>query len=560
FLIERGTAHLPWVPGGPGTTYPAQAMFEWARELRRGLGPDGLLIQHSGLEVPDLSLGLHMDGVAFGTEQADWRAARSTLANAYLGGATYAVPCPLLTKDPMRTERSLAIAIATGSVPLVPLGFGPQRSAYESRYALPLWQLARLVEPGLGTEVRSTGIGSAAGASNVDFWSTVYRSEDATLAVTANLSTADQDSTGLQVNLKALEMTGEYDVQMIEADAIDDFKVTYLGRTKSGHLKTDAIRRFGVRGFLFTAGDTPPRVATGLDGAVAVGEAFGGHRNPGAPQALAAEPIVGGIALHWEPPAGGPHVAAYHVYRSRDPEFRRPLEVSSPGDAYEETTFRDLTVAPGERWAYAVAARGVAGQEGQPSSSVIATAATAAFSWAFSDPASLRGFTPLAGSFGWHDSAYGHNCLPDRVQFAVSLAPKAELADGEAALVLSGPGNLSTGGLVIRSTGLGTGYALVLGSTPGAELVLGKLERDRVAPLATAPRPRSRADNEVHTLRLVADGPHLKGYVDDQPLISADDPTYTQGRVGVIALDGHVHFDNVTVQPATGGGPLGGSP
>jgi hypothetical protein len=59
---------------------------------------------------------------------------------------------------------------------------------------------------------------------------------------------------------------------------------------------------------------------------------------------------------------------------------------------------------------------------------------------------------------------------------------------------------------------------------------------------------------------LVVDGPHLKGYVDDQPLVTADDATYTQGRVGVIALDGHVHFDNLTVQPAAGGGPPGGSP
>jgi len=562
FLIERGTAHLPWVAGPPGTTFPAQAMFEWGRELRRGLGPDAILIQHSGLEVPDLSLGLSMDGVAFGTEQADWRAARSTLANAYLGGASYAVPCPLLTKDPMRTTRSLAIATATGSVPLVPLGFGAERSAYEARYALPLWQLARLVEPGLGTEVRTTGIGAVASASNVDFWSTVYRSEgDAALLVTANLSTADQDSTGLQLNLKALGMTGEYDVQMIEADAIDDLKVTYLGRSKSGHLKTNAIVRFGLRGFLFTAGDTPSRIASALDAAVGVGEAYGGHRNPAAPHGLEAKPVTGGIALHWEPPAGGgPHVAAYRVYRSKDPEFRHPLEVTVPGDVYEETQFRDLSVAPGERWTYAIAARGVAGQEGPPSPSATATAARAAFGWGFTDSASVRGFTPLAGSFAWHDSAYGHNCQPDPVQLAVSLAPKVELADGEAAVVFSGAGSLSSGGLLVRSTGLGSGYALVLGTTPGAELVLGKLERDRVTPLATAASPRSRADQEAHVLRLVVDGPHLKGYVDDRPLVTADDATYGQGRVGVIALEGHVHFDNLTVQPAAGGGPPGGSP
>jgi hypothetical protein len=420
----------------------------------------------------------------------------------------------------------------------------------------------RLVEPGLGTEVHTTGIGAVASASNVDFWSTVYRSEeDTALLVTANLSTADQDSTGLSVNLKSLGMSGEYDVQMIEADAIDDLKVTYLGRTKSGHLRTNAIIRFGVRGFLFTAGDTPPRIASALDAAVGVGEAFGGHRNPDAPQGLKAEPVTGGIGLHWQPPAGGgPHVSAYRVYRSKDPGFGHPLEITVPGDVYEETQFHDLSAGPGERWTYAVAARGVAGQEGAPSPSVTATARSAAFGWAFSDSTSLRGFTPLAGTFAWHDSAYGHNCQPDAVQLAVSLAPKAELTDGEAGVVISGGGNLTTGGLVVRSTGLGTGYALVLGTTPGAELVLGKLERDRVAPLATAARPRARTDHEAHSLRLVVDGPHLKGYVDDQPLVTADDATYTQGRVGVIALDGHVHFDNLTVQPAAGGGPPGGSP
>jgi hypothetical protein len=100
---------------------------------------------------------------------------------------------------------------------------------------------------------------------------------------------------------------------------------------------------------------------------------------------------------------------------------------------------------------------------------------------------------------------------------------------------------------------------LLLGTEPGAELVLGKLGRDRIEPIATAAFPRSRADREEHSLQFVADGPHLTGYVDDQPLVTASDSTYTRGRVGVLALDGHVHFDNLTVQPASSGGP-GGSP
>jgi len=561
-LVEQGSAHYLTVGAAPGTAFPAQAMFEWGRALRAGLGPSGIVIQQSGLEAPDLTLGLHADGVAFGMDQADWRAARSTLANAYLGGTGFAVPCPLLTSHQMRTPRSLAIAAATGSVPLVPLGFGPERSAYAARYALPLWQLMRLFPPGSRTEVHTTGIGAAVSASNVDFWSTVYRSEagDEALVVTSNLSTADQDSTGLSVNLPALGLKGEYDVQMIEADAIDRLQVTFLGRTSSGRLKTNAIARFGVRGFLFTAGDTPAGVASALDDAVAVGEAVTRGQAPAAPSSLAARPVTGGIALHWAPPAEPrPHAAAYRIYRSKDPQFRHPLEVAILGDVHETTEYRDLSIAPGERWTYAVAALGPAGQESPPSGSATAAAPTAPFAWAFSDSATLAGFQPVAGSFSWHDSAYGHGCRPEMTPMALSFVPASEVSSGEVAAVVRGPGNLFEGGLIVRSNGLGSGYAFFLGTDPGAELVLGKLGRDRVEPIATAAFPRSREGEEVHTLRLVADGPHLTGSIDDQPLVTASDATYLSGRVGVLALAGHVHFDNLTVQPASSGGP-GGSP
>ena len=57
---------------------------------------------------------------------------------------------------------------------------------------------------------------------------------------------------------------------------------------------------------------------------------------------------------------------------------------------------------------------------------------------------------------------------------ALSFAPSPELSSGEVALVVAGPGNHYAGGLVARSTGPRSGYALVLGTTPGAELVLGK--------------------------------------------------------------------------------------
>jgi hypothetical protein len=556
-LIQRGSAHYGGVGMAPEVDFPARAMFEWGRGLRQGLGPAAILIQQTGLEVPDLTLGLAVDGVAFGNEQADWRAARSTLANAYLGGTAFAVPCPLLTTDPMRTTRSLAIAAATGSVPLVPLGIGPQRSAYAARYALPVWQLTRLVEPGPGTDFYATGVGAMAKASNVDFWSTVYRwRKDAVLVVTANLSTADQDSTGLAVNLKALGMTGEYDVQMIEADSIDDLKVTFLGRSKSGQLKTNAIARFGVRGFLFTSGDTPADVAMALDQAVAVGQAVSSHKTPPTPTGLKAEPISGGIGLRWEPLVDTrPHAAAYRVYRSKDPAFRHPLEVATLGDVDEDTSFRDLSIGPGERWTYAVAARSPGGGEGSASASATATAPTAPFAWGFTDSSGLRGFSPVAGIWAWDDSAYGHGCRPDPIAFAMSLAPPAATFDsGEVAAVMSGPGGLHAGGLLVRSEGLGTGYALVLGNTPGAELVLGKVTAQGIEPLAKAPCPRSHADQELHTLRLVAAGTHLEGYADDRRLVAASDPTFTRGRVGVLALDGHVHFDNLTVRPTGGPG------
>lgn len=55
-----------------------------------------------------------------------------------------------------------------------------------------------------------------------------------------------------------------------------------------------------------------------------------------------------------------------------------------------------------------------------------------------------------------------------------------------------------------------------------------------------------------HTLRVVAEGPSIKGYFDGNLQVSVNDSSYAYGNVGLRALNGaHVHFDNVTVTTMT---------
>jgi hypothetical protein len=551
----------PEAAGGPGAL-PARASFEWGRALRRGLGADGILIQHTGLEVPDLTLGLHADGVAFGIERADWRAARSTLANAYLGGAGYAVPCPLLTMDPMRTDRSLAVAAATASVPLVPVGFGPDRSAYQARYALPLWQIQRLVPPGPEVEVRTNGVRTAAASSNADFWSAVYRMEGgAVLLITANLSVAKVDSTTLLIDFPGLGLSGDYDVQLLHGTTIEDLQVTYLGKSSGGQIKTGPVPRFGILGFLYTPGNAPVTLASALDQSTAVMEAFNNRRAPAAVPQPAAHPVTGGIGLAWDPATGPAHVSSYRIYRSPDPTFARPERVAVLGDVFEETSFRDFDVSPGETWSYAVAARDVAGLEGEPSKVVTATMPKSRVGQAFGDSAAAKGFNPVAGAWAWHDSAYGSGCTPGVAHpMGLSLENTLELADVEIGAVVKHQGVPFSGGVVARATSLAEGgYALYVHQN--SELVLAKLADGRLLPLASVPFAYDHVYRPALSLKLVAQGEELMGYADDRLLITATDRTYTRGRAGFLALDGHVHFDNLTIRaPESPRAGSGGSP
>jgi hypothetical protein len=552
--LSQASAHYG-VFSDRGTDFPARATFEWGQALRRGLGSDGLLIVHTGLESPDLSLGLLADGIAFGTERADWRAARATLANAYLGGTGYSTPCPLAVTWPMRSSEALAVAAATGSVPLIGIGYGAERSAYRAEFALPLWQLLRLVGQGPGVEVRTNGVRAVAHSSSVDFWSTVYRmSDQMALLVTANLSPSVRDSTGLALDFPGLGFSGEYDVEMIVADDLDSFGIRHLGRTANGILRTDAIARFAIRGFLFSRGEISTRVGMALDQGVKVGTAFIDRRVPEPVGGLAVAAVTGGLGLSWEPGSDNSHVASYRIYRSPDPDFSRSERVVALGEAFEETRYRDLTVAPGETWAYAVAAIDVAGNEGQPSPPAAGSAWRGSPHFSFSDSASVGRFAPVSGSWTFHDSAYGRGCTPTGGPFSLTLLSELELADVDLGVkVLDASGSPYSGGLVCRADDQGHGYALYLGGPQSSKLILARIDGQEMEPLATAPFSYFLPGRSVHTLRLVAVGSRLTGLCDDRTLVEATDSTYLMGRVGLVATAGHIHFDNLTINPGVRG-------
>jgi len=554
--LVQASAHYAAIADS-AAEYPAQATFAWGKALRRGLGDDALLIVHTGLEAPDMTLGLLSDGVAFGTERVDWRASRSTLASDYLGGAGFARPCPLGLADPMKTAQAAAIAAATGAVPMVAIGQGPlaatgaERSAYvAAAWALPLWQLLRLVEPGPEVSLRRPGTRAAAATSNVDFWSSVYRlSDDAALLLTGNLSRAVKDSTAIAVDFDALGFDGEYTVEHLTADSIEGYGVRYLGHTANGRIRTESIPRYGVRGFLFIRGEHSPAIARALDEGLQVSSALSDQRPPDPVAGLQVTPVTAGLELAWSPVADNHHVARYRIYRSADPGFKQARETLVLGEAYEETRARDLAVSPGERWSYVVTAVDVAGNEGRPSPAVRATVPAGERSFSFSDSAAARRtFVPQAGSWTVHDSAYGHGCTPDATRLATSLLAGVKLADVDLAVKITSPaGGPVAGGLLCRSNTTGEGYALCLGEPVPGTVVLARIDGGKVRPLATAYYPFVTARTATHTLRLVARGEELAGYCDDRLLVSATDSTYAGGQVGLVAMQGHVHFDNLTL-------------
>ncbi len=511
-LIAQASAHYE-VLAAPGTDFPARASFEWMQALRAALGPDALLIVHSGLEVPDLSFGLLADGVAFGLERADWRAARSTLTNSYLGGAGYAVPCPLAVREPMQTARAMAVAAATGSVPLIPAGFASGRTMTTARYAMPLWQLLRLVPPGPATEMRTTGVGAVAASSNTDFWSIVYRiSDDSGLLVTANLSPEHQDSTAIWIDFPALGFSGEYDVELIIADSIEEFAVHHLGSSASGRFRTDATARDGVRGILFVRGDIPPWAAEGLDRGLKTASMYFDGRAPASVTGLEVRPASAGLALSWTAATDNQHVAAYRIYRSRDPGFKRADRIDLVGEVYEETRFWDLDVAPGETYAYAVSALDVNGNEGLPSGAVSGTAASGQVNLAFTDSTAEARFLVLSGAWAVEDSAYGFGCQPDATPLARTVLAEIDLRDVDLSVTIDGVGGAPySGGLACRADQRGNSIALLLGGANHNEVTLARIEQEIVTPLATAYFPYVRPGSTRRALRLRAVGGRSPG-------------------------------------------------
>ena len=555
-LITHASAHYQAF-ATPGTDFPARASFEWMQALRGALGPEAIFISHSGLEVPDLSFGLLADGIAFGLERADWRAARSTLANSYLGGAGYAVPCPLTLREPMQTTRAMAIAAATASVPLIPAGFLAGRTVTTARYAMALWQLLRLVPPGPAAEVRTTGIGAVSASSNVNFWSAVYRmSDDVGLLVTANLSPEDQDSTAVWVDFPALGFSGEYDVELIVADTIEDFTVRHLGRSANGRFRTDSMARNGVRGILFVRGDMPSWAAEGLDRGLKTASMFFDGRAPATVTDLTVSPASGGLALAWAAATDNQHVAAYRIYRSRSPGFEHADEIQILGDVYEETRYRDLDVAPGETFGYAVSALDVKGNEGLPSVAVTGTAAAGKVNLAFNDATAAARFVVLSGAWTIDDSTYGFGCRPDPTALARSVLADIDLPDVDMSATIDGGGGGSyAGGLACRADQRGNSIALLLGGTNHDEVTLARIENETVTPLASAYYPYLRPGRTRHALRLRATGAEITGFVDDRAVVRATtsaDPAGGSGGVGFVARRGHVHFDNLMVSPAAG--------
>ncbi|MGD8395311.1 MAG: hypothetical protein PVF43_07525, partial [Candidatus Eiseniibacteriota bacterium] len=557
--LDQTSAHFHLVPPGddplaasmsPGSTYPAQAAHRWARTLRAELGPGSILIGHDGLRGPDLSMGLVIPGVVYGLEPGDLRAASDFHFASYMGGQGYGIPCPLARELRLRTARALAHDAAAGGVPLVPLGYGSERSAYvAARWVLPLWQIYRTLP--MGSAVRALRGASTAHVSNSNggFVSELYGLDAGTfLVVSSNLSQARVDSTTLEVDFASLGIEGSYAIEEVRALGLEAIESVYLGRSTDGLILSPPMSRWGLRGYLFVRGDYPPEIGRALDEIAQVGLAFGDTRAPSTPEAPRVEADGAALRVSWAPSYDRHHVGGYRIFRSPSEVFDAE-HVTDLGVVYASTSYRDLDVAPGEQVWYAVSAIDQADNESPPSPSSAGRLPPAALAITFADSsAAAARFRFLTGTWTIHDGGLEHGRTPDGTHFARAVLADSTYDDLDLRVRIESPGGYRfAGGVLFRTDAAGNGYALYLDDPAHGRLVLAALEGREPRRIAEVPYAYVTRDGCVRSLRVVARGEHLTAFCDGKALIDIEDGTYQRGRIGLTSLQGHVRFDNLAV-------------
>ena len=362
--------------------FPALDTLRLTRHFREAVGPDGIIISHSGGYAPDaffhLNLNAYLPGEA-GPHAAmlnDFRAA------AYHTGMGYAVVHPWCEYQAFQTQHGAATYCAVGGFPHILFGRGTHqdnnyhRSVYRSaEFVLPYWQILSTLPMDRETTLFTAATAVAASTDQPAVHCCLYqRSPDQFLVTVANLGEACEPV--LTLDERLLNLAGTYDVLRLGGPDLARLAVSDLGAWEGGQLGLGRLERDEYLGLLFTRGETPAHTRAALDRIARLVAAFNDPGPPTAPAGLSATAEQGLVKLEWQPAADDFHVVEYRLSRGPDAGDLQPLT------AIEETTrYSDYTAPLGASVFYAVSAVDVAGNQGPQGAPVRVETPGAAVTW-----------------------------------------------------------------------------------------------------------------------------------------------------------------------------------
>lgn len=242
-----------------GSLAPAKAYFQFTRRLREIVGPQGFLIGHQGSFNSGVFANLCFDAYLPGETGSD-RRMFSDIAEAGYKGMTGGSVCMPWTLDlpAYRNAEGAAKMAAWGFYPHLVMGlpseheeglvFNLEADAPEYAFIRPYWRLLSSIDMEKAQVYNLPGVNRAAlSTSNPSVQGVVYKAEDMTLVIAANLGAVPVAAT-LELDTDFLGMAGEYRVRRINAST-GEAQSTGVTERK---ILTSVLAPWGLEGFLLS--------------------------------------------------------------------------------------------------------------------------------------------------------------------------------------------------------------------------------------------------------------------------------------------------------------------
>lgn len=354
--------------------FPALATVELTRRFREAVGPEGIIISHSGGYGPDTFFHLNLNAYLPGEASVQTSMLTDVRSAAYHSGMAYAVVHPWCEYADFQTRHGAATYAAMGGFPHILFGRGTHqdnnyhRSVYRSaEFVLPYWQILSTIPMDAGTRLYTWATERAAWTDQAGVSCCVYRRSADLLLVTAS-NLGEPCTPTLEIDRELLGLSGDYRVIRLGGPDIARFAATDVGTWSGGAIDLGPMATDDYVGLLLIRGAMPELTARELARIERLVAAFSDAEPPTVPQGLTAEAVPGAVELSWRPSADEHHVVEYRLYRAIDEG-----EVQLLAAVEEETAFGDFTAPMGRQVGYAVSAVDVAGNESARSAPVTLT-------------------------------------------------------------------------------------------------------------------------------------------------------------------------------------------